>query len=47
MNLLILHLQNLFQTLQVLLDVFIWRQSLLVTADKVSLEPFFKRFLQL
>lgn len=44
MNLLILHLQNLFQALQVLLNVFIWRQSLLVTADKVSLEPFLKDF---
>lgn len=32
MNLLILHLQNFFQTLQVLLDVFIRCQSILVTA---------------
>lgn len=36
MNLLILHLQNFFQTLQVLLDVFIWFQSILATADNVS-----------
>lgn len=36
MNLLILHLQNFFQALQVLLNVFVWGQSLLETADNCS-----------
>lgn len=57
MNLLILHLQNVFQALQVLLDVFIWCQSILATADNISenhyrsLKPinkaFFISFMQL
>jgi len=29
MNLLVLHLQNLFKTLQVLLNMLIWRKSIL------------------
>lgn len=36
MNLLILHLQDFFQTLQVLLNVFIWCQGILATADNIN-----------
>lgn len=42
MNLLILHLQNVLQALQVLLDVFIRCQSVLVSADVIRVKPFVK-----
>lgn len=43
MNLLILHLQNFFQTLEVLLNVFIWCQSILLR--KAIITPaYFKRY---
>lgn len=41
MNLLILHLQNVLQTLKVLLNVFIWLQSLLLAADNMSENYFY------